>query len=176
MNSHVLFGRRALLALAAAVPVAAAARDAASRPVAPSLAGTWTLVAADRRLPDGSVTRDYGAAPQGRLMIDDAGRYALQIFRAERPDFAAGDKGKGTDAEMRAAVMGSSTHFGSLTVDGTARTLRFAIEDSSFPNWRGQVQVRSFTLDEDVLTWEVPPRPDGSVPISVWRRVSRPTP
>ena len=176
MTSRALLGRRTLLVLAAAVSVGATARKATSRPAAPSLAGTWTLVAADRRLPDGSVTRDYGAAPQGRLMIDDAGRYALQIFRAERPNFAAADKAGGTDAEIRAAVIGSSTHFGSLTVDWAARTLRFAIEDSSFPNWRGQAQVRSFTLNDDVLTWEVPPRPDGAVPISVWRRVSSPTP
>lgn len=70
------------------------------------LAGTWTLVAADRRLRDGSVIRDYGTAPQGLLMIDDAGRYALQIFSAERPDFLAGDKAKSTAAEMRAAVLG----------------------------------------------------------------------
>jgi hypothetical protein len=176
MNSRALLGRRTLLVLAAAVPVAATAGKAASQPAAPSLAGTWTLVAADRRLPDGSVTRDYGAAPQGRLMIDDAGRYALQIFRAERPNFAAADKAGGTDAEMRAAVMGSSTHFGALTVDWAARTLRFAIEDSSFPNWRGQVQTRSFTLREDVLSWEVPPRPDGAVPISIWRRLAHQAP
>jgi hypothetical protein len=127
-------------------------------------------------MPDGSVTRDYGATPTGRLMIDDAGRYALQIFSAERPNFTSGDKGTGADAEMRAAVMGSSTHFGRMTVDWTAGTLRFAIEDSSFPNWRGQVQVRSFTLRGEVLSWQVPPRPDGTVPISVWRRITAATP
>ncbi len=176
MNSRALLGCRTLLVLAGAVSVAAMAHKAASQPATPSLAGTWTLVAADRRLPDGSVTRDYGAAPQGRLMIDDAGRYALQIFRAERPDFAAADKAGGSDDEMRAAVLGSSTHFGSLTVDWAARTLRFAIEDSSFPNWRGQLQTRSFALRDDVLSWEVPPRPDGAVPISIWRRLANQAP
>ncbi len=44
------------------------------------------------------------------------------------------DKAGGTDAEMRAAVMGSSTHFVALAVDWVKATLRFAIEDSSFPN------------------------------------------
>jgi Lipocalin-like domain len=87
-------------------------------------------------------------------------------------NFAAGSKVGGTDAEMRAAVMGESTHFGSLTVDWAAKTLRFAIVDSSFPNWRGQVQIRSFTLHDDVLSWEVPPRPDGAVPISLWHRLA----
>ena len=173
--------RRTLLALVAAAtafagPTATTAFAGAARMSTPSLAGTWTLVAADRRTPDGSVKHDYGTAPKGRLMIDDAGRYAVQIFSAERPNFAGGDKAVGTDAEMRAAVMGSSTHFGSLSVDWTAKALRFTIEDSSFPNWRGQVQTRSFTLRDDVLSWEVPPRPDGTVPISVWRRVARQAP
>lgn len=171
MSEPTLLDRRTLLALAAVAPAAAIASRTAARAATSSLAGTWTLVAADRRLPDGSVTRDYGAAPKGRLMIDEVGRYALQIFRAERPDFAAGDKVRGTPSEMRAAVLGSSTHFGALTVDWAAQTLRFAIEDSSFPNWRGQVQTRSFTLRDELLRWEVPPRPDGAVPISTWRRL-----
>jgi len=175
MSEGALFGRRALLALAAAAPAAVASISAA-RAATLSLAGTWTLAAADRRMPDGSVAHDYGQTPQGRLMIDEAGRYALQIFSVERPNFAAGDKAGGTDAEMRAAVMGSSTHFGSLAVDWVAKTLRFAIEDSSFPNWRGQTQTRSFTLRDDLLSWEVPPRPDGAVPISAWRRLVRQAP
>lgn len=167
-----LIRRRTLLGIAAAAS-AAFAGAAAAQAGTPSLAGTWTLVAADRRMPDGSVVHDYGAAPQGRLMIDEAGRYALQIFSAERSNFAAGDKAAGTDAEMRTAVLGSSTHFGSLSVDWAAGRLRFTIQDSSFPNWRGQVQARAFTLRGDVLSWEVPPRPDGAVPISIWRRVAR---
>ena len=172
MSEPSLFRRRALLALALAAPAAAVTGAIVARTATPSLAGTWTLVAADRRMPDGSMARDYGAAPDGRLMIDEAGRYALQIFSAERPNFAARDKAGGTDAEMRAALMGSSTHFGSLTVDWAARTLHFEIDDSSFPNWRGQVQTRSFTLRDDVLSWEVPPRPDGVVPVSTWRRLA----
>lgn len=138
-----------------------------------SLAGTWTLLAADQLLPDGKVTRDYGEAPQGRLMIDSLGRYSIQIFRSERPAFAAAEKSRGTHGELRAAVLGSSTHYGTLSADWTAGTLTFTIEDASFPNWRGTTQVRSFELEGDTLTYRVPPRPDGSIPISVWRRVER---
>ncbi|HEY9429280.1 MAG TPA: lipocalin-like domain-containing protein, partial [Gemmatimonadaceae bacterium] len=53
------------------------------------LAGTWTLVAADLLHPDGSRTRDYGAAPKGRLIVDAGGHYSLQIFKSERPRFAS---------------------------------------------------------------------------------------
>jgi membrane protease YdiL (CAAX protease family) len=73
MNEQVLFHRRALVALAAAMPAAAACATTTADAAAPSLAGSWTLVAADRQLPDGSVERDYGAAPRGRLMIDEVG-------------------------------------------------------------------------------------------------------
>ena len=65
---------------------------AAAPPTALSLAGTWTLVAADVLHADGTRTRDYGAAPKGLLMIDAQGRYTLQIFKAERPRFVSGEK------------------------------------------------------------------------------------
>lgn len=61
----------------------------------PSLVGTWTLVAADAQHPDGSRASDYGVAPKGLLLIDAQGHYSLQIFKAERPQFASGDKGEG---------------------------------------------------------------------------------
>lgn len=70
--------------------------------------------------PDGTIERDYGAAPRGRLAIDAQGRYTLQIFKAERPRFASADKAAGTGDELR---------------------------------------------------YRVPARPDGGMPISVWRRM-----
>lgn len=159
------------IALGAASGLFAAGEACAEQDQQASLAGTWSLVAADKELPDGAVVSDYGAAPTGRLMIDEDGRYALQIFKSERTAFAGGVKTQGTDAEMRMAVTGSSTHYGVVEANWEAATLTFSIEDSSFPNWRGAVQVRSFRLEGDELRYKVPPRADGSVPISVWRRV-----
>jgi hypothetical protein len=140
-------------------------------PAASPLAGTWTLVAADVVHADGSRDRDYGAAPKGLLLIDAEGRYSLQIFKAERPRFASGDKSTGTDAELRAAVLGSSTHFGEISLDQAAGTLTFKIEGASFPNWEGAAQTRRYELKGDELSYRVPPRPNGDVPISVWQRL-----
>lgn len=135
----------------------------------PDLAGSWTLVAADVQRPDGAIERDYGASPKGRLSIDAQGRYALQIFKAERPRFASTNKAAGTADEFRAAVLGSSTHFGTITMEGGQ--LVFHIEGSSFPNWEGTVQRRSFELNGGELRYRVPARADGGIPISVWRRM-----
>lgn len=140
--------------------------------VTPTLAGTWILVAADVVHPDGSRARDYGAAPKGLLVIDAQGRYSLQIFKAERPRFATGDKAAGTAAEYKAAVMGSSTHFGTIGIDPAGRTLVFHIENASFPNWEGEEQKRSYELNDDELSYRVAPRPNGDIPISIWRRMN----
>jgi hypothetical protein len=145
--------------------------SAAQEPQSCPLAGSWTLVAADKELPDGTRAPDYGTAPAGRLVIDAECRYSLQIFKRERPSFASEDKAKGTDTEFREAVLGSSTHFGSIDADTAAGFLVFKIEDSSFPNWRGTQQKRTYTLAGDVLSYRVPRRPDGSIPISIWRRL-----
>ena len=135
------------------------------------LQGTWTLVAADKILPDGRTTRDYGENPKGRLVIDAQGRYSLQIFKSERLHFASDSKADGGADEVRSAVMGSSTHYGTMAIDERAAVLVFYIEGSSFPNWEGTTQRRQYTLDGAELRYKVPPRADGSIPVSVWQRL-----
>lgn len=147
------------------------APDAHVPPQAFPLQGSWTLVAADKVLSDGGTTRDYGENPKGRLVVDAKGRYSLQIFKSERLHFASDSKADGSVDELRSAVMGSSTHYGTMTIDERAGVLVFAIEGSSFPNWEGTTQRRQYTLDGAELRYRVPARADGSIPVSVWRRV-----
>jgi hypothetical protein len=135
------------------------------------LQGTWTLVAADKVLPDGETTRDYGENPKGRLVVDAKGRYSLQIFKSERLRFATDSKADGSVDEFKSAVVGSSTHYGVVTIDYKKNLLVFSIEGSSFPNWEGTVQKRQYKIDGQELSYQVPPRTDGSIPISVWRRL-----
>jgi hypothetical protein len=148
-----------------------AARDAQVPTHVFPLQGTWTLVAADKVLPDGETTRDYGENPKGRLVVDAKGRYSLQIFKSERLHFTSESKADGSVDEFKSAVMGSSTHYGAMTIDEPAGVLVFSIEGSSFPNWEGTTQRRQYTLDGAQLRYKVPPRADGSIPVSVWRRL-----
>lgn len=148
-----------------------AARDAQVPTRVFPLQGSWTLVAADKILPDGKTARDYGESPKGRLVIDAKGRYSLQIFKSERLRFAGDSKADASVDEFRSAVMGSSTHYGTMTIDEGAGVLVFSIVGSSFPNWEGTIQRRQYKLDGAELRYKVPPRPDGSIPVSVWRRL-----
>ena len=83
-----------------AVLAGLAAPDAQMPARAFPLQGTWSLVAADKILPDGQATRDYGETPKGRLVVDDKGRYSLQIFKSERPRFASDSKADGSAYEL----------------------------------------------------------------------------
>lgn len=154
-----------LLSTTAAVSPSANAQSASP------IAGTWRLAAAELLHADGTRTKDYGASPKGLLIVDAMGRYSLQIFKSERPRFVSGDKGAGTAAEFQAAVMGSSTHFGTMTLDTVAHILTVNIEGASFPNQEGTQQKRAYVLEGDQLSYKVPARADGNTPITVWRRV-----
>jgi hypothetical protein len=138
------------------------------------LVGTWKLVAADVQQPDGRVLPDYGSAPKGLAIFTADGQYMLEIYRgkADRIQFASNDRTKGTCEEYRDAQLSTSASFGRYTVDQANHTIAFTAIGSSFPNREdGKAHVDPFTLQNDSLAWRVPPRPDGSVPISRFVRV-----
>lgn len=150
------------------------AATAADMPAAPvSLAGTWELTGAYREHRDGSRSDDYGTQPRGTLSVAGDGRYALQIYHTERPPFA-GDFRAAEPQEYKRLLLAMSAHFGTIAVqDGK---LVFRIAAASNPQWDGTVQRRAYSLEGDVLEWRVPARPDGDVPISVWRRLRQSPP
>jgi Lipocalin-like domain len=135
------------------------------------LVGTWRLVAADKVLPDGRRVADYGSAPNGIVVFTADNQYVLEIFKAERMKFASGDRAKGTPEEYKDAVLSASCHFGTYVLDAAGGTITFKIEQASYPNWDGSSRVSPYTLAGDTLMWRVTARPDGSVPLSVFRRV-----
>jgi hypothetical protein len=135
------------------------------------IAGTWALTAADKLLPDGTRVSDYGNSPHGLIIFTPDGYYSIQIYRTDRPKFASGDKTKGTPEEYKDAVLGMSDHFGRYSVDPVKHTISFQVDRSSFPNWDDTTRVTPYELNGDVLLWKVQARPDGSVPITVLRRV-----
>ncbi|MGF6711171.1 hypothetical protein QFZ41_002135 [Luteibacter sp. W1I16] len=163
-----------LIALLALLPVGTAiASEAGKSSSVGALQGTWVLAFADVEHPNGMRGHDYGDAPKGMLQIDHAGHYSLFIFNRSRPRFAANDKNAGTPDEFRAATLGTSSHFGTVDVDPVKRTLTFHIDGATYPNWEGTTQVRGYELTGDMLSYKVPPRPNGDIPLTGWKRISR---
>ena len=138
----------------------------------PSIVGTWVLTKADKLLPDGTRVSDYGEHPHGLVIFTSNGYYSVQVYRAERLKFSSGDKKKGTPEEYKEASLSTSVHFGRYTIDPAKGTITFHIDRSSFPNQDDTTQVRPYEITGDELSWKVAPRPDGSIPITILRRVS----
>jgi hypothetical protein len=136
-----------------------------------SIVGTWVLAAADKLLPDGTRTTDYGDSPHGLVIFTPDGYYSVQIYRGGRAKFSSADKYKVTAEEYKDASVGMSVHFGRYKFDPEKKTITFLIDSASVPNLDGTSQVRAFELKGDELSWKVAARPDGSIPITVLRRV-----
>lgn len=136
------------------------------------ITGTWTLVKADKLLPDGTRVSDYGDNPHGLVIFTADGYYSVQIYRADRLKFSSGDKLKGSPEEYKQASLSTSSHFGRYSVDPVKHTITFHIDRASFPNQDDTTQVRAYEMNGDELSWKVAPRPDGSIPITVVRRMS----
>jgi Lipocalin-like domain len=156
--------RLALLTALLAVSASAMAENA-------SIVGTWALAAADKILPDGSRVPDYGPSPHGLVIFTANGYFSVQIYRAERLKFASGDKFKGTLEEYQDASLSMSVSFGRYTFDPVKHTLTLQTDRSSVPNRDDTTVVRSYELKGGELSWRVTPRQDGSVPMTVLRRI-----
>jgi hypothetical protein len=136
-----------------------------------SIQGVWVLESAVTTRRDGSTYETFGARPRGLLIFDAAGRYSLQIVRRDRPRFASGERSTGTDAENRAAVIGTNTHFGIYSVNELTRTIAFKIGGSSFPNWDNTMHWRRVTdVDAGRLQWTTVEPPEFLVATLTWRR------
>jgi hypothetical protein len=135
------------------------------------LVGCWRLIAADKILPDGMQVTDYGPSPHGIAIFTGNGYYVLEVFRADHMKFASGDRAKGTPEEYKQAILSTSCHFGTYSLDMAHSTITLNIDRASFPNWDGSSRVSPLILQSDTLTWRSPTRPDGSTPMSVFVRM-----
>jgi hypothetical protein len=123
--------------------------------VAPDLVGSWTLVSLTVSR-SGSEVEVLGPHPHGQLIFGSDGRYVLLGLRADLPKFASDNRLSGTAEENQRIAQGNFAHFGSYTVDRADQVIVFHIQNSTFPNWDGDVQRRPFTLDGDRLTYMTP--------------------
>lgn len=143
------------------------AQTAATNP----FVGTWTLIAADKILPDGTRVPDYGTQPHGLAIFTADGHFTVEVFRDVRVKFASNDRAKGTLEEYKDASLSASCSFGTYSIDAASSKVTMKIDRATFPNNDETTQVRAYELKGDILSWKVPARPDGSIPITVLRRV-----
>lgn len=173
-TTQMVFGRKTLVMIGAMVLLGRASDVALAQTGAPSssVVGTWVLVSEIVRQ-DGKASEPLGHDPLGLMMLDRGGRFMLMIARRDLPRFAANKRDAGTSEENKAVLAGSLSFYGTYTVSSGVLALR--PEASTFPNWVGADQKRSFTIDGDEMRWtNRTPAISGQVAELVWRRAGTP--
>jgi hypothetical protein len=160
-----------------AVSTMAAAAIGFAQPPTPKarLTGTWRLVSCVRTHGDGSKSLPWGENPVGQIIYLDNGRMSAQIMRPGRhstvpPGIDYGSS-QATEQEIREAVNGFVSYFGTYSVDESANKVTHNLEAALVPTWVGTSLVRAFQIDWSgklTLMREVP----GEKDVLVWRRMA----
>jgi hypothetical protein len=160
-----------LPALVAGAMFVAAGFAGAQQPVVQGgVVGSWTIVS-ETAHQGRRTTEPLGPHPLGSLMFDRGGRFMLMIARPGLPKFAANRREAGTPEDNRAVLGGSLAFFGTYSVSEADRVITLRVEASTFPNWIGADQKRSFTLAGDEMKWiNRTPAIGAEVVEVVWRR------
>ena len=137
-----------------------------------TIVGVWRLTSW-RRLADGEApVFPFGEDAAGLLIYAADGRMAVQMAAAHRPRLGIDDP-LGGPVEARAAAYSTClAYFGTYLIEKAAVVHR--VEASLFPDWSGEEQARSFTLDEPRLVLRTPPPTRGPAVINEmsWIRAS----
>jgi hypothetical protein len=161
----------AVAAFAVVMPFAASDAHAQQKAAgtAKQLVGHWSLVSV-RNVQDGKTTEPLGPNPKGVFIFDRSGRYALMIFRPDIPKFASNNRNTGTPEENKAVVLGSLAHFGTYSVNEKDGTYTIRPEASTYANWVGSDQKRSYSVSKDELKIVNPAGSRGGTSTLIWKR------
>jgi hypothetical protein len=138
------------------------------------LLGVWKLRSCVRTFKDGRTEHPFGEQPVGRIEYDKAGRMSALLMRpGRRSTLPPGvELDKATNEELRDAVTGFVSYFGTFDIDEATHTVVHHIEASLSPSWVGTDLKRSFHFDAGRLIL-TRPAPDGSSSDElVWERES----
>jgi hypothetical protein len=139
------------------------------------LIGTWRIISAETKRPDGEVVYQYGKQPVGHIMYDSAGNMGVAVMCQGRTKFAIPDKLQGTAAELKSAFEGFEGYCGTYDTDEEEKTVHHRVKASVFPNWEGTTQTRYVEFSGNRLTLRTPPTLYGGATVIseiVWERIA----
>jgi hypothetical protein len=99
------------------------------------IAGNWTLMIADNVSRDDHNVPGLGPLPKGSARFSADGRYSFQVA---------------SNADAQPVISAAGTY----TLDDTAKTLTFKVDESSVANWKGTTQTGTLKfVSGDHLGW-----------------------
>ena len=143
--------RRQIIGSLAAASALQAAPSARQRFI-----GVWRHIRCESRYKDGRIEYPYGEKPVGRITYDKAGRMSAQLMRPGRratvPSGVGLVAGNATTDEIREAVDGFASYFGTFDVDESTKTVTHHVQGCLVPTWVGTDLKRTYLFTANRLT------------------------
>jgi hypothetical protein len=138
------------------------------------LIGVWKLRSCVRTFKDGRTEYHFGKQPVGRIEYDKAGRMSALLMRpGRRSTLPPGvELDKATNEELRDAVTGFVSYFGTYDIDEATQTVVHHVEASLSPSWVGTDLKRSFHFNAGRLILTRPAPDSSSSDELIWERES----
>ncbi len=118
--------------------------------------GVWKLAGYERKDPDGRIECPLGEKPVGRITYDRAGRMSAQLMRPGRRSTTTPGvgllAGHATNEEIREAVDGFISYFGTFDVDEASQVVIHHVQACLVPSWVGTDLKRSYRFSANRLT------------------------
>ena len=123
--------------------------------------GSYRLDSFELKFDDGTVEHPLGTDAEGLIVYTREGFFTGQMMQRGRPRFAqarqsAAQKDFGSDREVRDAFNGYVAYWCTFDVDEAQAIVNHRIVGALLPNWEGQVNVRHFAFDGDLLVLKSP--------------------
>ena len=143
----------------------------ASAQVDKNLVGAWNIVSISVEQGDKKV-EPYGPDVKGTYVMDGSGRFAVVVTRGDLPKVASDNRTTATPEESQQIVHGSIAYFGSYTTEAD-KTMVLQIEGTTFPNWVGVTQKRTYVISGDEMTLTNPTASGGGAAKVVLKRAGQ---
>ncbi|MFO1081569.1 MAG: lipocalin-like domain-containing protein [Reyranellaceae bacterium] len=140
--------------------------------------GSYRLESFELAFDDGTVEHPLGRDAEGLIVYTREGFFTGQMMQRGRPRFAqarqsAAQKDFGSDREVRDAFNGYVAYWCTFDVDEANSIVNHRIVGALLPNWEGQVNVRHYRFEGDLLVLKSPAMTVGGRPgrsVLHWRR------
>jgi hypothetical protein len=124
------------------------------REIAQRLVGAWDLVDWSEIRQDGSRVFPLGERAIGQLVYTTDGHVAAQLVAVPRTRFQSDDWRVASEVEAARAFKEYFGYFGRFTVDPNSGIVIHHIKGGWFPNLEGNLQVRLFHFERELLVLE----------------------
>lgn len=135
--------------------------------------GTWQLVSYQLKTLDNQISYPLEKDAIGYLLYNEDGYMSVAVMVANRPLFKSEDARAGTSAEKISIADDYISYCGRYKVQGNK--VIHSVKVSSFPNWIGTNQERTFKFEDNKLTLSTPDpiliAGKQQVGLLIWERV-----